>query len=109
LHIFRAAERDEQMEEGKKKKGGVAIPEYWPWKEAKKVFRKPDVTPADEIEVRHPLEKCMIDAELRPLNQLEWKSPDVDGLVEFLVKDKGFKCVLMVLYGLNLNNWCLLF
>ena len=24
-------------------------------------------------------------------NQLEWKTPDVDGLVDFLVKDKGFK------------------
>lgn len=24
-------------------------------------------------------------------NQLEWKAPDVDGLVDFLVKDKGFK------------------
>lgn len=25
--------------------------------------------------------------------QLVWESPDVDGLVEFLVRDKGFKCV----------------
>ncbi|KAF8526154.1 PIN domain-like protein [Gautieria morchelliformis] len=67
----KAVERDEQAEEGKKKKGGVAIPEYWPWEEAKKVFEKPDVMPAEDIE-------------------LEWKNPDVDGLVEFLVKDKGF-------------------
>ena len=44
------------------------------WKEAKKVFVKPDVTLADEIE-------------------LEWKNPDVDGLVEFLVTEKGFKYV----------------
>ncbi|KAF8582828.1 PIN domain-like protein [Ramaria rubella] len=67
----KAIEREEQVEEGKKKKGGVSVPEYWPWEEAKKVFQKPDVTPADEIE-------------------LEWKIPDVDGLVDFLVKDKGF-------------------
>ena len=28
------------------------MPEYWPWEEAKKIFQKPDVTPADEVEVR---------------------------------------------------------
>jgi hypothetical protein len=25
--------------------------------------------------------------------QVEWKAPDVDGLVEFLCRDKGFKYV----------------
>ncbi|KAK0465155.1 flap endonuclease 1 [Desarmillaria tabescens] len=54
-----------------KGKGGIAVPEEWPWEEAKKVFEKPDVTPADEIE-------------------LEWKNPDIDGLVQFLVTEKGF-------------------
>jgi hypothetical protein len=39
-------------EEGKKKKGGISIPEEWPWEEAKMVFQKPDVTPADELQVR---------------------------------------------------------
>jgi flap endonuclease-1 len=34
-----------------KGKGGVVIPEEWPWEEAKKVFLKPDVLPADEVEV----------------------------------------------------------
>ena len=34
-----------------KKKAGVTIPEEWPWEEAKKFFEKPDVTPADEVEV----------------------------------------------------------
>lgn len=29
----------------------MQIPEEWPWEEAKEVFMKPDVTPADEIEV----------------------------------------------------------
>lgn len=65
------AVKDEAAEDGKKKKGGVQIPDEWPWEEAKRVFEKPDVTPADEIE-------------------LEWKHPDVDGLVEFLVRQKGF-------------------
>ncbi|KAJ7578011.1 flap endonuclease 1 [Mycena floridula] len=55
----------------KGKKSGTTIPEEWPWEDAKRVFQKPDVTPADDIE-------------------LEWKNPDVDGLVQFLVTEKGF-------------------
>jgi flap endonuclease-1 len=41
----------------KKKKaiGGMQLPEYWPWEEAKKLFMNPDVTPADEMEVSIPL------------------------------------------------------
>ncbi|KAH6912972.1 flap endonuclease 1 [Coprinopsis sp. MPI-PUGE-AT-0042] len=54
-----------------KGKGGVQIPEDWPWEEAKKLFESPEVIPADEVE-------------------LDWINPDVDGLVEFLVKEKGF-------------------
>ena len=49
------------MEEGKKKRGGVIVPEYWPWEEAKNVFQKPDVTPAEEVEVRHLLTFLPID------------------------------------------------
>ncbi|KAJ3505842.1 hypothetical protein NLJ89_g7206 [Agrocybe chaxingu] len=55
----------------RKGKGGIQVPEEWPWEDAKKIFEKPDVLPADEIE-------------------LEWKNPDVDGLVQFLVTEKGF-------------------
>ncbi|KAK7471002.1 Elongation of fatty acids protein 2 [Stygiomarasmius scandens] len=54
-----------------KAKGGVSMPEDWPWEDAKKLFEHPDVVPADELE-------------------LEWKSPDIDGLVNFLVREKGF-------------------
>ncbi|KAJ6494703.1 flap endonuclease 1 [Mycena vitilis] len=54
-----------------KGKGGIIVPEEWPWEEAKQVFMKPDVTPADELE-------------------LEWTNPDVDGLIQFLVTEKGF-------------------
>ncbi|KAF8192169.1 flap endonuclease 1 [Pholiota molesta] len=54
-----------------KGKGGIQVPPEWPWKEAKKIFQQPDVLPADEVE-------------------LEWKNPDVEGLVDFLVKEKGF-------------------
>lgn len=38
-------------EGGKKKKGGIQVPEEWPWQEAKKLFEKPDVLPASEVEV----------------------------------------------------------
>ena len=68
------AEQEKKEKPKKKKKGGVQVPEEWPWEDAKKIFEKPDVKPASEIEV-------------------EWKNPDVEGLVEFLVKDKGFKYV----------------
>ncbi len=48
---YRAAAKEEAGEDGKKKRGGVSVPEEWPWEQAKKVFEKPDVTPADQIEV----------------------------------------------------------
>ncbi|KAF8994488.1 PIN domain-like protein [Cyathus striatus] len=67
-------EEEKKPAKGKGKgkgKGGIHIPEEWPWEEAKKLFEKPDVTPANEIE-------------------LEWTNPDVDGLVQFLVTEKGF-------------------
>ena len=33
-------------------KGKNPPPEDWPWEEAKKLFQKPDVTPAEDVEVR---------------------------------------------------------
>jgi len=71
LRAKTAAKQDDDGEEGKKKRGGVQIPEEWPWEEAKKLFENPDVTPADQVD-------------------LEWKEPDVEGLVDFLVREKGF-------------------
>lgn len=46
-----AAKQGDDGEEGKKKRGGIQIPEEWPWEEAKKLFESPDVTPADQIDV----------------------------------------------------------
>ncbi|EPQ50958.1 PIN domain-like protein [Gloeophyllum trabeum ATCC 11539] len=66
-----AAKGEEAGDDAKKKKGGIHIPQDWPWEEAKKLFEKPDVIPADELEI-------------------EWQNPDVDGLVDFLVTEKGF-------------------
>ncbi|KAF4617315.1 hypothetical protein D9613_005801 [Agrocybe pediades] len=54
-----------------KGKGGMMMPDEWPWEDAKKIFEHPDVLPADQVE-------------------LEWANPDVDGLVQFLVTEKGF-------------------
>jgi flap endonuclease-1 len=75
-----AEKTEEKKKPKKKRKGGVVVPEDWPWEEAKKVFEKPDVKPADEVEV-------------------EWKNPDVEGLVEFLVKEKGFKCAILPFFS----------
>jgi len=51
-----------------------SVPENWPYKDARELFRNPDVKdPAD----------C----------ELVWKDPDEEGTVEFLVKEKGFKYV----------------
>ncbi|KAF8547455.1 PIN domain-like protein [Imleria badia] len=61
----------EHLREKQKKKGGIQVPEEWPWQDAKKLFEKPDVLPASEVE-------------------LDWKDPDMEGLVQFLVVEKGF-------------------
>lgn len=61
------AEQDDNVDEdGKEKKknkkkpkkkrvtkgtGGIHVPEEWLWEEAKALFEKPDVTPADQVEV----------------------------------------------------------
>lgn len=54
IHL-RQAEKEEKAadaEDGaKKKKGGVQVPEEWPWEEAKKLFQNPDVLPSSEVEV----------------------------------------------------------
>ncbi|KAL9937285.1 hypothetical protein V8E36_003694 [Tilletia maclaganii] len=54
--------------EGKK---SIVIPEVWPYEEARKLFKSPDVQKGDDLE-------------------LKWEAPDVEGLVKFLCQDKGF-------------------
>jgi hypothetical protein len=51
---------------GKKRKGGVMIPDEWPWEEAKKIFVNPDVLPADEVEVN------MVSLHLKPADPTAW-------------------------------------
>jgi flap endonuclease-1 len=49
------------------------IPEDWPYQDARLLFLEPDVREAD-----HP--DC----------DFKWEAPDTEGLVKFLVQDKGF-------------------
>ncbi|KAL3419717.1 DNA-repair protein rad2 [Phlyctema vagabunda] len=55
------------------KKEKYAIPEDWPYADARELFFKPDVRPADHAD-------C----------DFKWEAPDVDGLIQFLVTEKGF-------------------
>lgn len=59
------------MESDSKKK--YTIPEDWPYEDARDLFFQPDVRPADD-----------------PLCDVKWEKPDMDGLVAFLVTEKGF-------------------
>lgn len=49
------------------------IPEDWPYQEARDLFLHPDVRDAEDPE-------C----------DFKWEAPDVEGLVQFLVNEKGF-------------------
>lgn len=48
-----------------------AVPEDWPYRDARELFLKPDVTNADEFDFK-------------------WEAPDAEGLIKFLVQEKGF-------------------
>ncbi|KAI9676834.1 MAG: Elongation of fatty acids protein 2 [Caeruleum heppii] len=61
----------ESIEKDPKKK--YVIPDDWPYKDARELFFHPDVREAD-----HP--DC----------DFKWEAPDVEGLVQFLVHEKGF-------------------
>jgi flap endonuclease-1 len=61
----------EHMNNDPKKK--FVVPESWPYQDARDLFITPDVRDAD-----HP--DC----------DFKWDAPDVDGLIAFLVTDKGF-------------------
>jgi flap endonuclease-1 len=61
----------EHIESDSKKK--YVIPGDWPYQDARELFLNPDVRDAN-----HP--EC----------DFKWEAPDVEGLVEYLVKDKGF-------------------
>lgn len=53
-----AAKDEEEEEEGeeaqtkKKRAGGIQVPEFWPYQEARKLFESPDVTDGKTVQVR---------------------------------------------------------
>ncbi|KAI5287372.1 Elongation of fatty acids protein 2 [Ascosphaera acerosa] len=49
------------------------LPEDWPYQEARELFLRPDVRPADD-----------------PLCDFKWEAPDMEGLVKYLCVEKGF-------------------
>ncbi|TVY33284.1 Flap endonuclease [Lachnellula subtilissima] len=55
------------------KKSKFVIPEDWPYADARELFFNPDVRPAEH-------EDC----------EFKWEAPDIDGLIQFLVTEKGF-------------------
>lgn len=61
----------EHMRNDPKKKH--TLPESWPYEDARELFLNPDVRDANDPE-------C----------DVKWDGPDVEGLVEFLVRDRGF-------------------
>ncbi|KAJ5692149.1 Elongation of fatty acids protein 2 [Penicillium macrosclerotiorum] len=61
----------EAMQNDPKKK--YVVPDEWPYQDARDLFLTPDVRDANDPE-------C----------DFKWEAPDVEGLVDYLVKDKGF-------------------
>lgn len=54
------------------KGGKYQVPEDFPYQEARRLFKEPDVLKGDQVP------------------QLKWSAPDTDGLVQFLVHEKTF-------------------
>lgn len=55
------------------KKSKYVLPDPWPYEDARDLFFNPDVRQADD-----------------PLCDFKWEKPDTEGLVQFLVVEKGF-------------------
>lgn len=69
------AESDKEIEAAPKKRvGGIHVPEFWPYEEARQLFHHPDVTDGTQVE-------------------LKWEQPKTEELVQFLCGDKGFRYV----------------
>lgn len=54
-------------------KSKFVVPDDWPFQDARELFFSPDVRSADD-----------------PLCDFKWEKPDMEGLVQFLVNEKGF-------------------
>lgn len=72
LKLIREFKNIENIKKHLDEKGGkVQIPDNWPYEAVRKLFHTPELLPSDQV-------------------SLKWTEPDIDGLVEFLVKEKGF-------------------
>ena len=73
LKLIRQHGSIEKVVEWMKTDGKYKIPDDWPFEDARELFFNPDVRKADD-----------------PLCDFKWEKPDLEGLVKFLVHDKGF-------------------
>jgi flap endonuclease-1 len=73
LELIRKHKTLENVVEEIKKTGKYTFPNDWPYQDARLLFLEPDVRSADD-----------------PQCDFKWEAPDVDGLVKFLVEEKGF-------------------
>lgn len=73
LKLIREHKNLEGVVDTLSKSSKYTIPEDWPYVDARLLFLEPDVRSADDPE-------C----------DFKWDAPDVDGLIKFLVEEKGF-------------------
>lgn len=73
LNLIKEHKTLEEVVKHIKKTEKYTLPEDWPYAEARLLFLEPDVRAADDPE-------C----------DFKWESPDIEGLVQFLVTEKGF-------------------
>ena len=73
LNLIREHKTLENVVAHIKKTEKYTFPDDWPYQDARLLFLEPDVRKADDPE-------C----------DFKWESPDVDGLVKYLVEEKGF-------------------
>lgn len=73
LKLIREHKNLEGVVDTLSKSSKYTIPEDWPYADARLLFLEPDVRSADDPE-------C----------DFKWDAPDVDGLIKFLVEEKGF-------------------
>lgn len=73
LNMIREHKTLENVVEHIKNHTKLTIPDDWPFAEARELFLHPDVRSADD-----------------PLCDFKWEAPDEEGLIKFLVEEKGF-------------------
>lgn len=73
LKLIREHKTLEGVVEHFKSSTKYTVPEDWPFADARLLFLEPDVKPADD-----------------PACDFKWEGPDTEGLVKYLVEEKGF-------------------